>query len=190
MMQQRVVLRLLDRALIGALLLLALVLLGVNAARADGQIVPSVGMTRPVDGDDQSKISGGLAVRGDILPFLMAEVGASYRNDEFFGGDLDVRQWPVTASLYVKPISNIYAGGGVGWYHTTFDYADATGIPTSTSEEFGVHLGGGLQIPIAPVAAIDLNGRYVMLRDQESHLVPEKFDPDFWTTSLGLAIKF
>src|SRR4030095_7959701 len=136
MMQSRVVLRLLDRALIGALLLLALLLLGVNAARAEGQIVPSVGLTRPVDGDDETQISGGLAVRGLLVPhLLMGEIGASYRNDEFFGGALDVRQWPVTASLYVTPIPAIYAGGGVGWYHTTFDYEDETGIPNSTSEE-------------------------------------------------------
>ena len=190
MMHQRVILSVLDRALIGALLLLALVLLGVNAARADGQIVPSVGMTRAVDGNDEAKISGGLAVRGTILPLLMGEIGASYRNDEFYGGDLDVRQWPVTASLYLTPIPSIYAGGGVGWYHTTFDYAEATGIPNSTSEEFGVHLGGGLQIPVAPMAAVDLSGRYVFMQDQESHLIPETFDPDFWQTSIGLAIKF
>jgi opacity protein-like surface antigen len=162
----------------------------VNAARADGQIVPSVGMTRAVDGDDETKLSGGLAVRGDLLPFLMAEIGASYRNDTYFGGDLDVRQWPVTASLYVKPFPAVYAGGGVGWYHTTFDYESETGIPNRTEEEFGVHVGGGLQIPIAPIAALDLSGRYVFMQDQEARLVPEKFDPDFWTTSLGLAIKF
>jgi len=190
MVHHRVVLRLLDRALIGALLLLALLLLGVNAARASGQIVPSVGLTHPVDGDDQTQISGGLAVRGTILPLLMGEIGASYRNDEFFGGALDVRQWPVTASLYVTPIPAVYAGGGVGWYHTTFDYEDETGIPNSTSEEFGVHLGGGLQIPVLPMASLDLGGRYVFMQDQEARLVPEKFDPDFWTTSIGLAIKF
>jgi len=190
MMPQRVVLRLLDRALIGALLLLALLLMGVNAARAAGQIVPSVGLTRTVDGDNESKISGGLAVRGTLLPLVMGEIGASYREDELFDGDLNVRQWPVTASLYFTPIPAIYAGGGVGWYHTSFDYADDTGLPSSTDEEFGVHLGGGLQIPIAPMAAVDLSGRYVFMQDQESHLIPETFDPDFWTTSLGLAIKF
>jgi len=190
MTHHRVVLRLLDRALVGALLLLALLLLGVNAARASGQIVPSVGLTHAVNGDDQTKISGGLAVRGTILPLLMGEIGASYRNDEFFGGSLDVRQWPVTASLYVTPIPALYAGGGVGWYHTTFDYAESTGIPNSTSEEFGVHLGGGLQIPVFPMASLDLGGRYVFMQDQEARLVPEKFDPDFWTTSIGLAFKF
>ena len=29
-----------------------------------------------------------------------------------------------------------------------------------------------------------------MMRDQQSHLIPEKFNPDFWTTALGLALKF
>ena len=59
-----------------------------------------------------------------------------------------------------------------------------------TKQNFGVHVGGGFQIPLAPSAAVDLGGRYVMLRDQESHLIPEKFNPDFWVTQLGLAIKF
>jgi hypothetical protein len=48
-------------------------------------------------------------------------------------------------------------------------------------------LGGGFQVPLAPTVALDLGGRYVMLRDQQSHLVPETFDPDFWMLSLGLA---
>lgn len=189
MMNRQVVFRLLDRALIGALFLLALILLGANAARA-AQLVPSIGMTRAVDGDDQTKMSGGLALRNNLLPMLMTEIGASYRNDEYFNGDLNVRQWPVTASLYVTPIPALYAGGGAGWYHTTFDYAEGLGISNKTEEKFGVHLGGGLQIPLAPMAALDFGGRYVFMQKQESPLIPEKFSPDFWTTSMGLAIKF
>jgi hypothetical protein len=185
----RVLYRALDRALIGALLLLAVLLFAAQAARA-GEIIPSVGLTRAVEGSDESKVSGGLALRGKVFPFLKAEIGASYREESRFDGDLQVRQWPLTGSLWLNPVPMLYAGGGVGWYQTSFDYADATGLPSSTSTEFGVHLGGGLEVPIAPAAAIDLHGRYVMMRDQESHLVPEKFNPDFWTTSLGLAIKF
>jgi len=40
------------------------------------------------------------------------------------------------------------------------------------------------------VAALDLNGRYVFLDQATSALPPNGFDPDFWTTSVGLAIKF
>src|ERR1051326_5484532 len=91
---------LLDRALIGAALFMAMLLLGVQLARAT-EIIPSVGITRAVNTDDNStKISGGLAVRGNLAPFLMAEIGASYRSEERFGGDLHIRQWPITTSLW------------------------------------------------------------------------------------------
>ena len=43
---------------------------------------------------------------------------------------------------------------------------------------------------MAPGASLDLGGRYVMMRNQQDRLVPQTFDPDFWTTSLGLAIHF
>jgi opacity protein-like surface antigen len=97
--------------------------------------------------------------------------------------------WPVTASLYLRPVPALYAGAGVGWYHTTFDYASGVPLADETHQDFGVHVGGGFQVPLGAGAAVDLNGRYVMLRDQDSHLVPEKFNPDFWTTSIGLAFK-
>jgi opacity protein-like surface antigen len=181
--------RWLDRAIVGALLLLVMLMVGIATARA-GEIVPSIGMTRAVDGDDQVKMSGGLAFRTNLAPMLMTELGASYRNDEYFNGDLTVHQWPITASLYLTPVPALYAGAGVGWYHTTLDYADALGISNTTDEKFGVHVGGGLQVPLAPMASLDLGGRYVFMEKQESPLVPQKFDPDFWTTSLGLAIKF
>jgi opacity protein-like surface antigen len=78
----------------------------------------------------------------------------------------------------------------VGWYHTTLDYNDALALPSETRQDFGVHVGGGLRVPLASSAALDLNGRYVFLQDQNSRLVPSTFDPDFWTTSVGLAIRF
>ncbi len=186
---RRELLRLLDRAVIGGILLLALLLLGVQAARA-GEIVPSIGVTRAVDNPgSEAKTFGGLAVRGNIAPLLKTEVGLAYRSETFNGGDLKVRMWPLTASLWVTPIPTVYVGGGVGWYHTTLQYV---GLPLAeeTSQEFGVHLGGGLTVPLAPMAALDLNGRYIFMGQQASQLPPNSFDPDFWSTSAGLAIRF
>jgi hypothetical protein len=78
----------------------------------------------------------------------------------------------------------------VGWYHTNYDYAVNTPtLADETRQQFGVHVGGGLEMPIAPGAALDLTGRYVFMESQESKLVPTKFDPDFWSMSLGLALK-
>jgi len=185
------VLRALDRALIAALILLAVLLAGVQVAKASGEIIPSVGFTRPVHTDDNTaKFSGGLAVRGNLGPMFKAEIGAAYRNEERDAGLLDVRQWPVTASLWFAPIPMLYAGGGAGWYMTTLDYASSTGLKDETTSKFGVHLGGGLEVPLGPVAGLDLNGRYIFMDKVESKLPPNEFDPDFWSTSLGLAIKF
>src|SRR5262252_2327103 len=179
------------RRITGAILPLLIVLCFTPRAHAGGEIVPSFGITKSTDGNADAKMSGGLALRGHPLPLLMDEIGVGYRSESRFNDQLHVRQWPVTASLYLAPPTSIvYAGAGVGWYHSTFDYAENTGVPDETKQQFGVHLGGGFQVPIGPTVGLDLNGRYVMLRDQQSHLIPEKFSPDFWTTTVGLAIKF
>jgi hypothetical protein len=177
------------RLVAGAVALILLLLVGITVSQA-GEIVPAVGVTKSVDGDDDANFFGSLSFRGRPLPLLMTEIGAAYRQESRFDEQLKIRQWPVTASLYLTPVPMIYAGGGVGWYQTTFDYRDDTLFEDETKQEFGVHLGGGFQVPIGPAAAVDLNGRYVMMRDQQSRLIPESFDPDFWSTSLGIAFKF
>lgn len=180
-----------NRTASGATVLALLLLAGTGLAQA-GEIIPSLGLSRAVDGDE-TKLSGGVAFRGDLLPVLKDEIAVSYRSESQMDGLLRLREWPVTASLWFQPVPAIYAGGGVGLYHMTFDY-DQDRIPApiadETKEEFGVHLGGGLRVPLASTAAVDLGGRYVMMRDQQSRLVPEKFDPDFWNASVGLAFHF
>jgi hypothetical protein len=54
----------------------------------------------------------------------------------------------------------------------------------------GVHLGGGVNLPIAPRLGLDLNGRYIFMQKEDDLQVPTTFNPDFWTLGLGLAISF
>ena len=155
-----------------------------------GEIIPSVGLTRSVDSDEAKSLVG-LALRGSLIPGVVkTEIGVQYRQESLYNGDLKLRQWPVTASLWLAPVPALYAGAGVGWYQTTFDYADDTGINDTTHQDFGVHVGGGVRVPLVPHANLDLNGRYVFMQDQESHLIPEKFNPDFWSLTAGVAIGF
>ena len=181
-------------ALLASSVALAVSMSNVRPVHASSaEIVPAIGITKSVDGDDKGKVYGSLALRGNLTPFLMAEAQGAYRTENRFDDQLKLKMWPITASLYLKPVDALYIGAGVGWYQITYKYADT--VPASvaedhTTQEFGVHVGGGLRVPLAPTAAVDISGRYVMMRDQESHLVPEKFNPDFWTTSVGLAFKF
>src|SRR5262245_5226661 len=181
--------RILDRVVIGALVVLAALLMGLQAARA-AEIVPSIGVARATSGDGEAKAFAGLALRGSILPMVKPEIGIAYRNEPYNNGDLHVKMWPVTASLWLAPLPTLYFGGGVGWYHTTYDYAQTTGIQDETSQEFGTHLGGGFKIPIVPsIASLDLNGRLVKLREKQSLLAPGAVKQSFWSTSIGVAIR-
>jgi opacity protein-like surface antigen len=179
------------RQLLGALVLATLAATSAGVARAV-ELIPSLGVTKSTDTNaSDAKGYGGLALRVPILPFLKAEGGIGYRQDAFASGDLKVRQWPVTASLWFAPLPMVYAGGGVGWYRTTLDWNSSLPIKDSTTLKTGVHLGGGVQVPIAPQLGLDLNGRYIFLqRDKSTLEVPTTFNPDYWTLSLGLAIKF
>jgi len=179
------------RSYVAALAVAAALVCGVGLAGAT-EIIPSVGLTSSVhDADHTTNASAGLALRGEA-GLISPEVAVGYRTEKRFDGALKEHMWPVTASLWLTPVPMLYAGAGVGWYYTTFDY-DQDRFPLvkdETRSDFGVHVGGGFKIPVTPVAGIDLQGRYVMMREQESHLVPEKFKPDFWTLSAGLALHF
>ena len=185
----KLVSRSIEKFLVAAMLCTGLALVAPRAQAAE--IIPSMGMTRTPESGDNTKLSYGLAVRSSIVPMLSAEVGVGYRKDEMFDGTVESTQWPVTGSLWFKPMPLVYAGGGAGWYNTTLKYPGAPSLASTTTQEFGMHLGGGLTIPMVPgVASLDLNGRYVYLGDQQSDLPPNNFKADYWTTSLGVAFSF
>ncbi|TMQ57247.1 MAG: porin family protein [Candidatus Eisenbacteria bacterium] len=180
------------RNILRAAAIAPLVLLLTAAAGKAGatEIIPSVGLTRSVD-TEETKSSVGLAIRGTAIPSLLdVELRGQYRKQDRFNGQLTEKMWPITASAWLKPLRVIYAGGGVGWYHTTLDYNAPSPFPDKTTQKFGVHAGGGVRVPIAPGLAFDMNGRYVWLQNQETAIVPREFNPDFWDMSLGLALHF
>ena len=177
-------------SLVATLLVAVLALAGFRSAKAV-EIIPSVGITKSArNSGEQARVYGGLALRGSFLPLLKSEIGVAYRKEERIADNLYVKMWPVTASLWLTPIPTLYAGGGVGWYHTTLDYPPTLPVQDETHQEFGMHVGGGLAIPLSGAVALDLNGRYVFMDSQQTKLPPSSFDPDYWSTTLGLAIRF
>ena len=170
--------------------LAALVMCAAVKAQAATEIIPSVGITRSVD-TDEAKSDVGLALRGSFVPSLLdVELKGQYRKQERFNGALTEKMWPLTASLWLTPLRALYAGGGVGWYHTTLEHNASSTLPDETHQKFGVHAGAGIRVPVASSVAFDLNGRYVWLENQETVSIPQKFNPDFWDMSLGLAFRF
>jgi hypothetical protein len=176
--------------LVGAALLAVLSATLVTRAGAM-DLIPSFGLTKSTDVNAGNASGfGGLALRMPMLPFLKAEAGIGYRQDEISGGDLTVRQWPVTASAWVSPLPMFYAGGGLGWYRTTYDYSSALPYKDSTSLQTGIHLGGGVTVPLGPSMGLDFNGRYIFMQSDNNNVqFPTTFDPNYWSTTLGLVIR-
>ena len=182
-------LTLLNRAVIGALLFFAILLVGVQTARAaSNQLIPSVGLTRAVHGDQEVTPYAQLGLRTTWAPVIMTEIGVAYRQDKFNDGDITVKSWPVTASLWLAPIPAIYAGGGVGWYQSSVDYSDNLPFSNFTTQKIGLHVGGGFTIPVTPAVGLDLNSKYVFLEKENRNDL--SFDASHWTTSAGLAFHF
>ena len=178
------------RSPIVALLMAVLLTTFVGASHAM-QIIPSLGFTKATDANAaDGAFSGGLALRVPLLPMVNLEGGITYRQESFSNDDLKVRMWPATASLWFTPIPLLYGGGGVGWYRTTYDYREALPFNDVTVMQIGTHLGGGMQVPIAPSLSLDLHGRYIFMQKDNKVAFPTEFNPNFWNTSLGLAIKF
>ena len=179
------------RFLTGTLLLAILMSVGAGTSRAAMQFIPSLGLSKSTDSNaGDAKLSGGVALRAPLFPYLSAEGGITYRQESFSNDDFTVRTWPVTASLWLTPTPMLYAGGGLGWYRTTYDYQSSLPYTDSTTNQVGVHLGGGLAMPLSPSLGLDLNMRYVFMQQENSLQFPTTFNPDFWSTTLGLAIKF
>ena len=83
-------------------------------------------------------------------PVIGVEGAIDYRNDDL-GGGLELKTWPVTASLLVYPIPAAYALAGFGWYNTTLDFPSGSTFENSTQSALGYHFGAGVELPLAPM---------------------------------------
>ena len=180
------------RAAIGALILFVALLVGISTAHAV-ELVPSIGITRTSQDNADSKSYYGFAFRGNLLPMFKHESAIGYRSEEVTDPlgllTLKMTTVPITESIWFQPIPLVYAGAGVGFYFSSLTYENVP-VPETQERKFGYHIGGGVNFPLAPMIAVDLQGRYVFMDEVPTSLPQGNLDPDFWSTSVGIAIKF
>lgn len=107
---------------------------------------------------------GGLQARLHFTPIWAIEGAADYRRRLLPGGRVDV--YPVQASLMAYLFPNparvtpfVLAGGG--WHFTHVD----TPTGDTTSNRFGAHAGGGLQVFLGNKWSIDASYRHFWLEE-------------------------
>jgi opacity protein-like surface antigen len=171
----------------GGLILVALTCLPPtrSAAQSGLGIGPRVGYERSKDADG-GEFTFGAALRARFLSVLGAEGSIDYRQEKQDDNALTVKSWPVMATGLVYPLPVLYGAVGAGWHNVTFDFQDPR-LQDENQQEFGWHLGGGLEIPLGDAGALAADVRYVFL-DLEAGELPEAVDTnaDFYVITVAL----
>jgi hypothetical protein len=171
------------RTLAGALIASTL---AVAPAMADGiGIGPHAGYYRN-SGADSGDFLFGATVRTKFLTYFGAEASIDYRQDTYAEEIVTARTWPVQVTGLIYPVKVLYGAVGAGWYRTSYDF-ELPGIDTETSKDFGWHLGGGLEVPLAEAVSLTSDVRWVFL-DSEFGELPEAAnrDTDFYVITAGV----
>jgi hypothetical protein len=177
-------------------IVIALALLAIGALPAGAQglhLGPQVGFYK-ARGADDGEFLFGAAARVSLLPSLGIEGAIQYRQEEYGDEAVKVRTWPVTVSglLYLLPF--VHGTVGAGWYNTTFDYTselEEMGAEDETIQEFGYHVGAGVELPWGKSTRLTGDIRYVFL-DYDFSDVPGlgDTDSDFYVISVGVLFGF
>ena len=146
------------------LLLMGLITLMVAQANAlSVSLGPQVGYFKAQDAD--GNFMGGAAWRFKFTKMLGLEASINYRQEKYANDALTVRSWPVMVTGLIYPHPIVYGAIGAGWYNTTFDYDQDTFplLMDETTQEFGWHFGGGVELPIGSSFKLAGDIRYVFL---------------------------
>jgi len=147
------------------LLLMGLITLMVAPVNAQSvSIGPQVGYYKAQDADKGSYM-GGVAWRFKLNRILGLEASINYRQERYANDALTVRSWPVMATGLIYPLRVVYGAIGAGWYNTTFDYDQNkfSLLKDETTQEFGWHFGGGVELPVGSKFKLTGDIRYVFL---------------------------
>ena len=167
-------------------LLVALLVGQVNASSIN--LGPQLGFYKARDADNGSFI-GGVTCRLKFAPVLGAEASINYRQETYGNDAVTVRSWPVMLTGLIYPLPVVYGAIGAGWYNTTFDYNQEK-VPLLTDEttqKFGWHFGGGVELPAGSSIKLIGDIRYVFL-DYGFKEIPGSGDPesDFFVITAGV----
>jgi opacity protein-like surface antigen len=188
-----------------AVLSLSIPLLLVSAARADDDISTSFdddddessgfglggryANVRNRDTDETSHMGGVFArLRGQ---YVGLEGGVDYKNSDL-SNNVDLKTWPVTASVMVFPLRSIYGLAGLGWYNSTLDFPSESTFDDQTDTKLGYHFGAGVELPLDQSVRLTGDVRWQFV-DYEFDQIPDtigKVEEDNLTLNAGILFYF
>lgn len=159
-------------------------------------IGPQLGWQKSSSADNGSLMYGA-ALRLKLSQAIGIEGSVNYRQEEYANGGLTIRSWPVMVTGLIYPIPVVYGAVGVGWYNTTFDYSQELtlkNLANNTQQNFGWHLGAGVEVPLGQAAWLTGDVRYVFLNYDFGQLATAASTGDlssnFFVITVGLLFGF
>lgn len=156
-----------------------------------------------VSDDGEKEFFAGAHARLRLPLFISLEGALDYRPSATRTVDfptpeteLDVTTYPITVSALAYPSPLIYVLAGVGWYNTTIEFIDSelvTGPDSETHDNFGSHLGAGLELPFGGSKSVFADIRYVFLNYDVTKLDlgdVDELDADYYAIQAGLTFEF
>jgi opacity protein-like surface antigen len=170
------------------LLILGLtLLLAVPLSAQEMSFGPQLGYYKAQDADEGS-FMGGVAWRFKLMPALGIEASINYRQEKYADGALTVKSWPIMVTGLIYPLPFVYGAVGAGWYSVTLDY-NRNKLPLfrdKTTEKFGWHFGGGVELPVAEQFNLTADVRYVFLNyDFEDFPGSNNIESNFYVLAFG-----
>lgn len=168
------------------------VLLAVPANAQSVSLGPQAGYYKA--GDADGSWMGGFAWRFGFTRNLGLEASINYRQETYGDDLLTIKSWPVMVSGLVYPLPIVYGALGAGWYNSTYDYNQSKwpslAPEDKTTQEFGWHFGGGVELPVASKFLVTGDVRYVFL-DYDFTELPGSNDlkSDFYVVTVGLLFR-
>ena len=155
---------------------------------------PVAGFIKARDADKGTWF-GGIQARYRFMGFLALEGSITFHQNEYADGDVTVTQYPVQVSALLFPLPfgafEPYGVIGAGWYYTRVDIDTPLFQDDDTENLFGVHLGAGAQLQIAPRFSIFADFRWIFMDEpatDNGNLEDEEFDAG--QVTLGGSIRF
>ena len=167
--------------------LVGLALITPQARAQSVSLGPQLGFQKAKDADE-GKLMGGLALRLKLSQSLAVEGSVNYRQENFSDQGLTVRSWPVMVTGLIYPVPVAYGTIGAGWYNTKFEFTPAGGGAgiEETTQEFGWHFGGGVELPLGGRTKLTGDVRYVFLNYNFDQVPGAQVDRDSYVATVGL----
>jgi opacity protein-like surface antigen len=131
-----------------------------NSGGATFGIGPRYTYVMNQDDDEKSHMAGVFARAG--FTFLGVEGAIDYHKEDLPLG-LELKSWPISATLLVYPMPVFYALAGLAWYNTTLEFPSSTPFESQSESQLGYHVGAGVELPLSPRVSLCSDLRWLFI---------------------------